>query len=734
MKASIRVDHKLLAIETEHSVYAMLELEAPPAPEKKRPALNLALVLDRSGSMTGPKLEVAKRCARYLVQRLAPDDKLALITYDDEVDLLASLAPVEAWLDVAIASIYPGGCTNLSGGWLKGLEELRRAEKGQPCKVLLLTDGLANEGVTDPAQLTKMAAEAARAGIGTTTIGFGDGFDENLLTAMADAGGGNSHYAETPEAAPGIFAKEFEGLVSIVAQNVSVEIRPTKDVKVLRVLNQYPHTLIAGGVQVNLGDAYGAERRKVIFELHIPRMAALGAKKVADIVLRYVSIGDEIATHEVTIPLKVNLVSADEAAAQAPDAEVTEEVLVLKAAHAEDEARKLADSGDYDAAQRVLAEAADELRRKSTHARYRSRLEAEAENLLRYSADMMAGTYSAMQAKRMAYSSYQARRSRGRPDEMLWRMLQRAAHQQVSARRVAAAGKGALVGVAVGNALGIPFESVSKDAIAGFLQGQPLEVDTRERERPWDDDVAQTVLLAETLLEHGGFDRAAFLAKLVRWADDNGRGMGGLTRAVIAQARSGVADPAGAAWEASRRQSAGNGAVMRFAPVALAFRLDAPLLVDVARQQAAATHADPRCIWSTVAVTVALAATISEAQVPLDYLADALEFAGAPDEVVLGIRAVPSAGLEDFELDQRASMGYTVKAMQVGLWCLEQPKDFESVMTQVITAGGDTDTNGAVAGAFMGARCGKDAIPQRWIENIGRLHELEALADRLLAQ
>jgi Ca-activated chloride channel family protein len=199
MEATIRLDHELLAVEGEHTVHAMLELSAPAAPtDKPGPPLRLALVIDRSGSMTGPKLEVAKRCAAYLVHRLASTDQLALVAYDDTVHLVAPLAPVNQALPGAIAAVFAGGSTNLSGGWLKGLEELKRSDEAGPRKILLLTDGLANVGVTDSGSLVAMARSASDAGVGTTTIGFGHDFDEDLLTSMADAGGGNAHTPPLP--------------------------------------------------------------------------------------------------------------------------------------------------------------------------------------------------------------------------------------------------------------------------------------------------------------------------------------------------------------------------------------------------------------------------------------------------------------------------------------------------------------------------------------------------------
>jgi len=119
----------------------------------------------------------------------------------------------------------------------------------------------------------------------------------------------------SPDDAPGIFAKEFEDLVSLVAQNLSVEVRGSEHVQVLGVLNEFPCVQVDGGVQAQLGDAYGGETRRVVFALHVPSLPTLGPTTIGEVVLRYVSIGEQIEQHETRIPLNVNLVSSDEAAA-----------------------------------------------------------------------------------------------------------------------------------------------------------------------------------------------------------------------------------------------------------------------------------------------------------------------------------------------------------------------------------------------------------------------------------
>ncbi len=409
MLASVRFEHELLAVESDHEVSCMLELTAPPAPEHvdRRP-LSIALVLDRSGSMAGPKLSATRRCATFLVERMAPADLLSIVAYDGEVQVRAPLVPIagnrDALLD-AIRAIEPGGQTNLSGGWLKGAETLSAAPRGSLRRVLLLSDGLANVGITDTPSLRQMAERMHAEGVSTSTVGFGEGFHEDLMTAMADAGGGTAHFAETADDAPAIFAHEFSDLVSLVAQNVSVEVRPEAEVRLLGILNDVPAVVVDGGVQVQLGDAFGGERRRIVFQLHVPSVASLGVRRIADVVLRYVSVGDEVAHHEVRIPLTVNLVAADEAAAAGADAEVTEEVVILSSARAGKRARELADEGDFEGAERTLREAVERLSRVAEGSARAQELLQEAEFWEVRSDLLTPATYDSLERKRMLYRS-----------------------------------------------------------------------------------------------------------------------------------------------------------------------------------------------------------------------------------------------------------------------------------------------------------------------------------------
>lgn len=316
-------------------------------------------------------------------------------------------------------------------------------------------------------------------------------------------------------------------------------------------------------------------------------------------------------------------------------------------------------------------------------------------------------------------------------DELL-KLLQRAA-APIDGALARERYRGALLGLACGNALGLQVEGVPADEIRHHIPGGVRDIDPQEAAREWDDDVAQAIELGECLLP-GPLDVDVFVTRLIEWMEANGRGIGRQTWEVLQKAKAGAEGTAAAwaVWEASGRYGAGNGAVMRCAPVALRWRRRPERLVQDAVSSARATHYDPRCVWTTVASCAVIALELAGAEWTLEELATALEVAGAPPEVIVAVELSASPEVASLELDEWESMGYTVRTMTAALWAATRADELERTLLAVINAGGDTDSNGAVAGAALGARFGAAAIPARWKERLPNPWELEGLADRLL--
>ena len=290
--------------------------------------------------------------------------------------------------------------------------------------------------------------------------------------------------------------------------------------------------------------------------------------------------------------------------------------------------------------------------------------------------------------------------------------------------------RGALLGLACGNLLGLPVEGWSRNAIARRYPGGVTEIDPAEKFRPMDDDLAQAVELGAALLADGDYI-ADFARRLVRWREENGRGIGHTTSAVIDYLEQGYPPPEAARliYE-ERNRIAPNGGLMRCAPVALARPADPARLIQDSAATCAVTHYAPACQWSCIIVNAALALLLRGLTPSIPDLTAALAD-GAPAEMQDWIMAVGDA-IDDLPLDT-GLIGHTLLCLQTGIWALRTPLNFADALVSVVSSGGDTDTNGAVAGVVLGARYGAAAIPKNWLDCIPQREHLEKLAVDLLA-
>ena len=230
----------LLNQENTFDVLLKISSEVENSPKKtERLPLNLSLVIDRSGSMNGEPLEEAKKCASMLVDRMSEKDRLSVVTYESHAEVLVTSQPVshKSRLKSQIRGITTGGMTALYDGWSLGAEEVaKNSNDNFISRVLLLSDGQANRGLTDDDVIASHCRKMAEAGVTTSTYGLSEHFNENLMAGMASAGQGQAHYGQTAEDLMDPFQEEFDLLEALLARRMRLRILPEKGVN-FEVLN-----------------------------------------------------------------------------------------------------------------------------------------------------------------------------------------------------------------------------------------------------------------------------------------------------------------------------------------------------------------------------------------------------------------------------------------------------------------------------------------------------------------
>ncbi|MDZ8135339.1 MAG: VWA domain-containing protein [Nostoc sp. DedQUE04] len=366
IKTSYEFDQSILAAGSSLKTNILLRFRADIAKSPRR-NLNLSLVIDRSGSMAGAPLHHALKAAESVVEQLEPDDILSVVVYDDEVDSVVSPQPVtnKAALKNSIRKVRAGGITNLSGGWLKGCEHVKtRLDPQKINRVLLLTDGHANMGIQDPKILTATAGQKAEEGIITTTLGFAQGFNEDLLIGMARAATGNFYFIQSIDEATEVFSIELDSLRAVVGQNLKVTLELADGVSLVDTLSLAKVSQNdASQAVITLGELYEDEDKLLGLSLGI------SSAQVSDLPVMKLHYSADVVQDEriqsvsgtIDVVAKVGTV---EEAAFAATSHIILELSRLTIAKAKETALNLAEHGKHQEAEQTLRALVKDLRDK----------------------------------------------------------------------------------------------------------------------------------------------------------------------------------------------------------------------------------------------------------------------------------------------------------------------------------------------------------------------------------
>jgi ADP-ribosylglycohydrolase len=294
--------------------------------------------------------------------------------------------------------------------------------------------------------------------------------------------------------------------------------------------------------------------------------------------------------------------------------------------------------------------------------------------------------------------------------------------------------RGALLGLVAGNQLGVPTEHLgTPEAIRKAFPNGVLDLAPPPKNSPYDDDAAMALLLGESLHASRDFDAADVARRWVKWMKVDGRGIGLTTKRALTLIERGK-EPFEAGRLANQEnpgRSAGNGSVMRCIPVALRYHDNIDRLIRVSTQQAAITHADERCTWGAAAVNLAARELLHG---NIYFIEEVLHRIGdrAPRALRDAIHRVPRERESDLPIAVVGEAGYVVHCVEIAFWFVTHDRTLEEALVALAQAGGDTDTNAAVAGALLGARYGEAALPPRWIDQLVGAQGIAKLAEDLV--
>jgi len=412
MKIDCQLDYQTILRNQAQPVHVVIKLTADRIEHQRQNPLAFCVVLDRSGSMAGKPLEHARKACELVVKNLRKEDYFSLVIFDDEAQVVVPLQQVKSKDAViqVIRQIQDRGSTNLTGGWMLGRDELKKAPSGTQRRLLLLTDGHLNAGIVDPVQVGRIVASGLEKDtVRTSTLGFGDNYSEDILRQLAKVSGGDFHDADSPEKLPVIFKEELQGLQQITAQNVRMRVKTLDFCERWGQLSDYSYTSLPDKrIEFSIGDLVSDEDRIMVLLMEVLALPLFNGQPVASLegekLLQLEILWDEIGKKEIKScqhEQVIRVLGTQDVQDVRLNEEVVAWVAVQKAGKAVDEATKDIDSDKINDAKTKLQQALAALKRY--------KLDEKAADGIRLLRDLLvrleSGKYSVRDRKMSSYSS-----------------------------------------------------------------------------------------------------------------------------------------------------------------------------------------------------------------------------------------------------------------------------------------------------------------------------------------
>jgi Ca-activated chloride channel family protein len=336
-----------------HLRVALTGFELPA--QKDRLPVNVAIVIDKSGSMQGEKIAQARRAAIQAVDRLRDSDIVSIVTYDSSVEVLcpATKASDRQHIKAQIQTIQAGGNTALFAGVSKGASEIRKfLDDKRVNRVVLLSDGLANVGPDTPSELEELGESLIKEGISVSTMGLGLGYNEDLMSRLALASSGNHVFIEDAENLVEVFQNEFDDVLSVVAQRIRIQIELAEGVRPVKLLN-YPADITGQHVSIDVGQLYSKQERYFVLEIEVPYGKPTKQAAVAEVTVQYMNLFTE-TQDKLSSQVAVKFTEAKDIAEAAINKEIMAACVIQIANERNREATRLRDAGRIDEARSLL--------------------------------------------------------------------------------------------------------------------------------------------------------------------------------------------------------------------------------------------------------------------------------------------------------------------------------------------------------------------------------------------